>query len=421
MGPLVAVLAVAMAGAPPSRVPAEVVEILTRHECHRCHGVEGLKPVALARDCAGCHVDIASAADDAAKLKRGRKVYGKAFDGFVQSTGARYCNLPALSSMERFRAGWLKSYLGAPYDLRPNVVESMIRHNLTSAEVDTLVAGWRAQPEPAPPTRPSVERLARGELLFNDKGCGNCHLFANRPLEVAEGWQFNELPRVRLRAMAPDLQHARHRLTRATVEAWILDPQSVKPSAGMPKLRVNAAEASALADFVYFAEPGAPAKVAARRAPAFDAAAPVPGYEEVEAKVFHQLCWHCHSNPDFTDGDGGPGNTGGFGFAAARLSFASFEEVMSGSVGEDGQRRSIFRKGSSGEPVILERLRLRYVENDRDYVRPGKDLGVDRRAAPPGGERGMPLGLPALSAEQFSLVERWVKGGRPGPAAAAAP
>jgi hypothetical protein len=27
----------------------------------------------------------------------------------------------------------------------------------------------------------------------------------------------------------------------------------------------------------------------------------------------------------------------------------------------------------------------------------------------------MPLGLPALTPEQFSLVERWIKAGRPAP------
>jgi mono/diheme cytochrome c family protein len=421
MGALAAIVAVALSAAPASRVSPEVVEILTRHECHRCHVAEGVQPLPLARDCAGCHVDIASAAEDPKKLKKGHKVYGKAFDRFIASTAPRYCNIPQLSSMERFRASWLKQYLGAPYDIRPNVVESMIRHNLTPAEIDTLVSGWRAAPDGPSPQRPSAERLARGELLFNAKSCGTCHLFGNRPFEVAEGWQFTELPKVRLRAMAPDLQHARNRLPRATLEAWIADPASVKPTAVMPNMKVNAEEAALLADFVTFADLGAPSTVAVRRAPAFDPKAPVPAYEEVEAKVFHALCWHCHSNPDFTDGDGGPGNTGGFGFPAIRLSFASFEEVMSGSVGPDGERRSLFRKGDSGEPVILERLRERYLENDRDHVAPGKDRLVDRRAAPSSTARGMPLGLPALTDEQFSLVERWVKGGRPGPAQANAP
>lgn len=38
------------------------------------------------------------------------------------------------------------------------------------------------------------------------------------------------------------------------------------------------------------------------------------GFAEVNERVFRRSCWHCHSSPDYALGDGGPGNTGGFGF-----------------------------------------------------------------------------------------------------------
>jgi hypothetical protein len=146
-----------------------------------------------------------------------------------------------------------------------------------------------------------------------------------------------------------------------------------------------------LADFLVFAPLPA--------LPAYDAAAPVPAYEEVEERVFKRVCWHCHSNPDYANGNGGPGMSGGFGYPPRGLSFSTFEEVMTGSRDDRGERQSIFRKGESGEPVLLEVLRARSLEV----------------AGRPPSRVGMPLGLPALTPEDFALVERWVKGGRPAP------
>ncbi|MHB8875854.1 MAG: hypothetical protein ACYC8T_19370 [Myxococcaceae bacterium] len=379
--------------------PSQVLSVLTRHQCDRCHGVEAVfgstrtpgtgadlvtEPVPLFSDtygCAGCHRNIAGAADDPARLAEGRARFGAEFDGYIPRAAARYCNVPPLASMQRLRARWLRSFLGAPYDVRPNLVESMFRPNLTPTEVDVLLEGWGALPELPEPARPSPAQLARGAELFEHKSCGTCHLLGNRPFEVAAGWQFELRPDVRLRALAPDLQHARHRLTRHTVEAWIFEPSSVKPTAAMPKLKLTRDEAALLADFVYFADPGAPSSPPPRWPPPYDPAAPVPDYQEVEAKVFGPVCRHCHSNPYTGDGDRGPGGSGGFGFPGPGLSFAGGEVPA-----------ALLRPGPSGEPVILERLRARYL------------------APPQTGVRGMPLGLPALTLEQFSLVERWVKG-----------
>ena len=394
----------------PRRVAStcQALGILTRNECDRCHAVEASRPFPAARGCGGCHEEISSSADEPERLARGRQTYGDAFDSFVQRTAARYSHVPALASMERFRAGWLRSYLASPYDLRPSMVESMFRPNLDDAELDTLLAGWGVEPDGAEPGPPTAEQLERGQALFADKSCGMCHLFGNRPLKVAAGWQFDQLPTLAPRALAPDLQHARHRLTRATIARWIQNPASVKPTAAMPRLPVSPAEAEALADFVYFADLGPTAKSAARRPPPYDPAAGVPRFEEVAAKVFEPVCRHCHGSARLGAEDRGPGFSGGFGFVPPGLSFASFDDVV---------RSAAFREGASGEPVILERLRARYRENDRDCVLPGTDPLTDRRGVASTAPRGMPLGLPALTGEQFSLVERWVRGGHPGPAA----
>jgi mono/diheme cytochrome c family protein len=417
-----------------------------QHQCDRCHGVDTvfgskrreyeepapestaeLEPEAVplltqgvsrdgrssaalqGRSCVECHQNVSTAPSDPARLVQGRELFGDTFDRYVEKTAARYCNMPSLASMERFRASWLRTFLEAPYDIRPNLAESMIRHNLSPLEVETLVAGWNAGPEQPAPPRPSEVQLARGAALFEQKSCGLCHLLGNRRFEVAQGWQFDQLQKVRLRALAPDLQHARHRLARGTLVAWIQNPRRVKPTAFMPKLNVSSDEASALADFITFADLGPPPPDAGTAA--FVDETRTPSFEEVDAQVFQPLCRPCHGNPFLLEGDQGPGATGGFGFPGLGLSFANRADLAKGSLAPDGQRQSIFRAGESGAPVLLERLRARLAENERDTVPPGQDRLVDRRATRSSASRGMPLGLPALTAQQLSLVTRWVASG----------
>lgn len=410
-----AAAAACAAGAAWARPPSpEALAVLQRHECHRCHVVEGLPAYPTGKSCSGCHLDLGAAAGDAARMEQGRAEFGPVYDRFVRRAGGRYVHLPALTGMGRFRASWLERFLLHPYDLRPNLEESMIRSALTPAEAAALAKGWGAQPDvPSKPPRP--EGVARGAQLFDASGCGACHLYGNRSTPVARGLEDTLQPRLRLRALAPNLRHARDRLNRATVLAILTDPKAVNPRSEMPKFQLSKADREALADFVLHGDPGPPASPVLVAPPPYDPKAPVPTWEEVEDGVFRQVCWHCHSNPEFNEDDGGPGNTGGLGFPPAGLSVATFRELMSGSLGPDGTRRSVFRPGETGEPVLLERVRLRYQEHARDFVHPRRDDLESGPATPDASPRGMPLGLPALSPEQFSLLERWVKGGRPAP------
>ena len=118
-------------------------------------------------------------------------------------------------------------------------------------------------------------------------------------------------------------------------------------------------------------------------------------FAEVEARVFRRSCWHCHSEPDFNDGDGGPGNTGGLGFTGRGLSLASAAAVRSGARGDDGTRHSVLSKAATGAPRLVEVLLAR----QREEVGEVSAL------------RGMPLGLPAVSAEDVQLVESWIASG----------
>lgn len=386
--------------------------VFARLECNRCHEIEHVHAAPVNKQCAGCHVELASAAGDATKLEKGRAEYGDAFDRFVRRTATLYVDVPPLAGLSRFRASWLKSYLRNPYDLRPHLTESMPKLPLTDAELDVLARGLKLTPD-APLPKPSRERLAKGQALFEAKTCTTCHLLGNQrfPTQPEALFEFKR-PAISLHARAPDLRHARDRLNRDVVVKVLLDPKTVNPRAQMPKLGLSRSEAELLADFVLATPLAEPIDDMFERD--ISTSGPVR-YEDVEARVFKKTCWHCHSNPDLADGDGGPGNTGGFGFKGLGLSFATYEEVMNGSIGPDGEYRSIFRLGTTGVPVLLEVLRRRVHENARDFVKPGLDGRRETLALKEDGPLGMPLGLPALTAEDLALVEAWIAAGKPRP------
>ena len=68
--------------------------------------------------------------------------------------------------------------------------------------------------------------------------------------------------------------------------------------------------------------------------------------------------------------------------------------ILAGYVDERGERRSLFEPLADGTPRLVAALLARH---DESGLTP----------------RGMPLGLPPLSAEDIQLVESWVAQGKP--------
>jgi mono/diheme cytochrome c family protein len=375
--------AAAVDAAPPTA--AEGHDLVVRMECGRCHALPEATPPPREKQCVGCHEDIVTgrfAAPPATLAKWKPHVQHLRFAPSLEGAGAL------------LRPAWIADYLMAPRDLRPGLHATMPRLAIDRRGAQAI-ATWLEKAAAHAPPGPAVPHgdADRGRRHFTEKGCATCHAFSRtgtpapptvRPDEGAD------------RALAPDLRWTRERVRPDLLARWILDPASVKRDAVMPKQEVSAAEAADLAAFVATAPLERDvARERPLRLPVLDR--PV-AYDEVASRVLHRICWHCHSQPDFARGDGGPGNTGGLGFAPRRVDLASYESIAAGYLDARGEAASLFSPApGSDEPVLLAVLLTRQDEERGQLTT----------------LRGMPLGLPALSPQEIQLVESWIAQGHP--------
>jgi cytochrome c5 len=357
--------------------------LVSKHECNRCHDGTGFDAAPQNKSCVTCHLDIVEG--------RFKAPAAALAEWKPHVTSLRYA--PSLSAAGSFvKPEWIERYLLEPHDVRPYLEPNMPRLSLDALDAKSIAVYFASRATPTAP--PSLTGdIERGRGLFTTKTCATCHTFsgAGTPQPPA----LTAATTTKDRMLAPDLRFARDRLITARVPAYIRDPVSVKPDAAMPKLAMSEQEAADLAAFVM----QAPLAVLAERPkpPRLPVLERAVGYDEVAEKVLHKICWHCHSQPDFARGDGGAGNTGGFGFKARMLDLSSFESLSGGYLDANGERRSLFSPGPGGEPVLLEVLLARQKEERGGHAE----------------VRGMPLGMPSMSPEIIQLVETWVAQGHP--------
>jgi cytochrome c2 len=359
--------------------------LVARFECQRCHEGTGVAPASAERRCVGCHEDILAGRFSApsAVVARWREHLG-----MMRAT-------PSLSAMgARFRPAWIASFLLAPHDLRPGLPASMPRLPITSDEARDVAAYLTRDPMSHPAFDAASGDVTRGRALFEAKACGACHAFtgagvaSSAPVEGAAASGPAEL--------APDLRFARERLRPEAVVAWLRDPAALKPGTPMPRIPLEPDEARDLAAFVLRSELAAvPVKPMPERLPVLERRV---SFDEVYERVLRRTCRHCHAEADKALGDGGPGNTGGFGFKPRGLALERYEAVAAGYVDDHGVRQSVFSPMPDGTPRLVAVLRARQAE---EAGHPDPAL------------RGMPLGFPALTPEELQLVESWVAQGRP--------
>lgn len=389
---------------PPSRAPRGDAErgrlLLVEYECSRCHESDLWMPPDRAVNCVGCHQEV----------RRGELEAPPEAQARWRKELRHLLVVPRLDSGgQRWRRDWLVAFLLSPHDLRPGLEATMPRLALSLEQAEDIAAVLA--PEVGPEGLPELGSVSRGRELFAEKACGDCHVFADKkkPQVVSLGVDRDAPARVRL---APDLRHVRVRFRRDRLSAWIRDPRAIFPEALMPSLGLTESEARHLASYLVMAP--------LHLAPESELPAIEPlsrheleeqvSFEEVNAQVFRGTCWHCHSDPEFNDGDGGPGNSGGFGFAGVGLDLSSYTGMTEGAF-EGGWSSSRLRAygGAEEEPrrhsdVLRPRSASRLVRalRARQVEEAGKDVP---------GVRGMPLGLPALPESEIRLVERWVAQG----------
>jgi mono/diheme cytochrome c family protein len=378
--------AVAISAPPgdPERGRALVAEL----ECSRCHDGLDAPASTFEKQCFHCHQQIL-----AGTFKPPKRLEKLWHDGVM---GLR--DVPTLTgSKQRLRRGWIAGFLMNPHDLRPRLGPTMPRLPVSAEQARDIAAFLGAPDDGAPLAGVENANPARGRKLMEAKGCPSCHVLGGAPpFEGAAVIKPGDKTVAAGVALAPDLRNTRERIPPQTVLAWIKAPRSIKPDTEMPDFNLTADEVLDIAAYI-LTTPLAPVEL-----PPPPARLPVlsrkVGYDEVSAKVFRRTCWHCHGEPDYAVGDGGPGNTGGFGFKPRGLSFVDYGSVASGFTDDQGVRHSVFEPTADGTPRIVAALLARQQE-EAGHAR--ADL------------RGMPLGYPSLSPEDIQLVESWVMQGRP--------
>jgi cytochrome c2 len=399
--------------------------VIAHHQCTRCHDIDGLPSAGRPFDCVKCHTFLDALVPGDPRYEKIAAEHGKdVIDRYIRNIVhlLRVPNLTAIA--RRVRPDWIAGFLAEPYDVRPLLDESMIRHNLAPEDIRAVVRYFAAvadAPDPyapgfAPPPRPpspDAARLALGKERFALLGCPSCHVLGN--VDFGTGVDADFLATMKADALlAPNLRFVPERVRPDVLVDWIVDPAAVMPGTPMPKMAVTRDDAELVRDYLLFADAGKlpppPADKPLMRLPA-----PVKravAYEEMKERVLGKVCVHCHMNEH--EKDTGPGNRGGFGYPGKGLSFRTYERAMYGAEEKDGTRYSVFvpRKGEK-LPRVLDVLLRRRVENRRDHVGPFADHARPHYATD--ALLGMPMGLPAMSDEEIGILRKWIEEGCPGP------
>jgi cytochrome c2 len=397
-------------------------DVLVKNECRRCHEIDDLPAPVRPNYCTSCHEFLNGLKPGERQFVEISKKYGAGILERYQRNIVHLIKVPNLTGLgRRVRADYVASFLAQPYDQRPTLEESMIRHHLSDADIHAIARYFAAvvdAPDPyAPDTKPpdlghkDPARVEKGKKLFLERGCPACHTFGNLdtgvPRAALEGARSAN-------SLAPNLRFANERTRPDVIVAWLMNPAQITPGTLMPPSGLTREDAELIRDFLFFGDPQLhPTPATLVPAPPKLLDRPVP-YEEMKSRTLGKVCVHCHMN-DF-EKDTGPGNKGGFGYKGIGLAMRTYEALVNGAVGADGKRYSVLvpKKGDTLAPVLTAMLQRR-IEEQRDHVPAFEDY--ERPAYPkvPDAPLGMPMGLPSMTDEEISILATWIAQGCKGP------
>lgn len=399
--------------------------VLVKNECRRCHDIDDLPAPVRPNYCTSCHEFLNGLKPGDKQFEELKTRYGADILARYQKNIVHLIKVPSLTNVgRRVRADYIASFLTEPYDQRPTLEESMIRHNLSDDDIKAVARYFAAianAPDPYAPDykapdlgkRPEQTRIDKGKSLFMSKGCPACHTFGNLdtgiPRAALEGARATN-------SLAPNLRFAKERTRPDVIVAWIQNAAQITPGTLMPPSGLTRDEAELVRDFLFFGN----AEV--RSAP--EALVPTPPkilerevpWEEMKARTIGKVCVHCHMN-DY-EKDTGPGNKGGFGYHGIGLAMRTYESLVNGAIGADGKRYSVLvpRKGELVAPLLGAMLQRR-VEEQRDHVVALEDVERPHYPKVPKASLGMPMGLPSMTDEELSILATWLAQGCKGPKA----
>lgn len=393
--------------------------VLLKHQCNRCHTIEDLPEAARPLHCTSCHTFLLGLKPDSRQYKEIDAKYGDGLMARYQKNIEHLEQVPNLTQIaKRVRTDWLRDFLQEPYDLRPALEESMIRHRLNKDELRAVVRYFAAKASAAdpyapgytPPTlppKPEKAHIEEGKKLFVARGCPACHQFGN--VEFGAPGEQNKNAGFAVK-LAPNLRFVRERTHPEVLLDWMILPQQLAPGTWMPPMGVTREDAKKIRDFLLWSDPALRTNTLPQ--PSLPPAVKHPvSYEEMKEEVLGRTCVHCHMN-DY-EKDDGPGNGGGFGYKGTRLAMRTYEALVHGAVDEQGKRYSVLVPAPGKTiPPILESMLRRRTEEARDHLQPGQDR---ERPHYPQTPPGMPMGLPSMSDQQFGILRAWIEQGCPGP------
>ncbi len=397
--------------------------VLEKNECRRCHDIDDLAAPVRPNYCTSCHEFLNGLKPGEKQFEELKTRYGADILARYQKNIVHLIKVPSLTNVgKRVRADYIASFLAQPYDQRPTLEESMIRHNLSDDDIKAIARYFAAiafAPDPYAPDykapelgkRPEQSRIDKGKQLFLNKGCPACHTFGNIdtgiPRAALEGARGTN-------GLAPNLRFAKERTRADVIVEWIQNAPKIKPDTTMPPSSLTHDEAAAIRDFLFFGDPDlhsapdaytvTPPKILEREVK----------WEEMKARTIGKVCVHCHMN-DY-EKDTGPGNKGGFGYHGIGLSMRTYEALVNGAVGTDGKRYSVLiaRPGEAMPPIVLAMVQRR-VEEQRDHVPAFEDYDRPNYPRVPKAPLGMPMGIPSMTDEELSIIATWIAQGCKGP------